>query len=144
MGPSASVAALVWRKEKGSTTSAFTTSRKRSHDNSVSSVSTEGDGDDGAADQEPTHFWRYAPIISRSRRSCAVIVWMWNRDGCKEGGRGEMRQKEPQDATDDMHVQFHLVSRHLRVVSLSEKSVTLSHYYVEHLRNLLPFYTYNH
>lgn len=53
MGPSASVAALVWRKEKGSTTSAFTTSRKRSHDNSVSSVSTEGDGDDGA-DQEPT------------------------------------------------------------------------------------------
>ena len=54
MGPSASVAALVWRKEKGSTTSAFTTSRKRSHDNFVSSVSAEGDGDDGA-DQEPTY-----------------------------------------------------------------------------------------
>ena len=30
-----------------------TTSRKRSHDNSVSSVSAEGDGD-GGADQEPT------------------------------------------------------------------------------------------
>ena len=62
---------------------------------------------------------------------------MWNRDGCKEGGRGEMRQEGPQCATDDMP-NFIYVSRHLRVVSLSEKSVTLSHY-VEHPPKLAPF-----
>ena len=77
-------------------------SRERSHHNSVSSVSTEGDGDDDDVDQEPPSGGMLPlSLLVQCRRSYVVIVW--NRDGWKEGGRGEMRQKEPQDAIVDMH-----------------------------------------